>query len=135
MQSQQTKKIIINIVTGVLVVGILGSGYWVLTKNRGAESNEEAAVSTIDGDTQVIQIGIEIARTRKELEDLRQSVASSKNLFNMPSFKSLEDLSIIILPEMIIKRENPFATVTWKARAEKQVAAQTSTSTQSLTGN
>lgn len=135
MQSQQTKKIIINIVTGVLVVGILGSGYWVLTKDRVVETGEEAAVSTMSGDTQVVQIGIEIARTRKDLEDLRQSVSSAKNIFNMPSFKNLEDLSIVILPERIIKRENPFATVTWKARAEKQVAAQTSTSTQSLTGN
>lgn len=128
----------------VLVAGIAGSGYWVFIKNR--ETTEQTVTTSAEnGDTQVIKIGFEITRTRKELDDLRQSVAISKNIFNTPSFKNLEDLSVAILPEKITKRENPFMATEWKARAEKQLAPntvaqpsggmQTSTSTQSLTGN
>lgn len=127
----------------VLVAGIAGSGYWVFIKNR--EAIEQTVTSTESDDTQVIKIGLEITRTLKELDDLRQSVASSKNIFNMPLFKNLEDLSVAILPEKITKRENPFTPVGGRARIEKQPApnnlpqasggTQTSTSTQSLPGN
>lgn len=127
----------------ILVAGIAGSGYWVFIKDR--EAIEQTVTSTESGDTQVIKIGLEITRTLKELDDLRQSVASSKNIFNAPSFKNLEDLSVAISPEKITRRENPFIPAGWRARIEKQPApnnlsqvsggTQTSTSTQSLTGN
>lgn len=126
-----------------LVASIAGSGYWVFIKNRGA--TEQTVTSTESDDMQVIKIGFEITRTLKELDDLRQSVASSKNIFNTPSFKNLEDLSVTILPEKIIKRENPFIPAGGRTRIDKQPApnntphapggTQTSTSTQLLMGN
>lgn len=118
MQSPQTKKLIINIATIVIVAGILGAGYWVFIKNK--EVVQEAiAPSEVKGN-QAVAIGVEVDHTFKELANLKQSITTSKNIFNMSAFKNLEDFSVAI-PTEPLSRENPFVPASWKAEMNKKI--------------
>lgn len=111
MQSPQNKKFIVNIVLVIILASIAGAGYWIF--NTYYSTNNERVDAPTTG-VEALEIGIEIARTLRELEDLERAVASSKSIFDMPSFKSLEDLSVAISPEPIVVRENPFVSTVKK---------------------
>ncbi len=106
MQKEQTKKILINILTGIIILGVLIVGYNVFTRNKPAPSkNSTPPVGTPLQTTE--SIGNEIYKTIEILRGLKSSIKNSAVVFNLPAFKSLNDLTIGIRP-LAPGRENPF---------------------------
>lgn len=118
MQSPQIKKITINIITGAIIVGTFVIGYWVFFLDGSEEKEIPADATRV---SQVIMVGVEIERTLRELGDLERSIKSSKDIFDIPVFKGLEDFSVQV-PTENIGRENPFTRTTWKISQEAQTA-------------
>lgn len=119
MREEQTKKIIVNILTGIVVVGLLGAGYFVFFKGSGTP----LASVTVSSDTvlETVTIGSEIDQTVRDLTALKQAVSVSKDIFSTPAFKNLKDFSASV-PSEPIRRENPFLPTDWKVRLDALVA-------------
>lgn len=113
MEHSQTKTVLVNIVTGVVVVGLLAVGYFVFVKKETLDIGQVAATSLIADETATI--GTEINGTVRDLKNLELAVASSTIIFELPEFKNLEDFSVSIPPESV-GRENPFVPTGWKLK-------------------
>lgn len=115
------KTLIMNIVTGVLVLGALAIGYFVFIKKKTETVAPEAAAPAL-GVAQTVAVSSEISRTKTELSELKKSVAASVEVFSSREFRSLQDFSIQV-PEEPIGRENPFVPTDWKLKMKALEAA------------
>ena len=120
MRTQQSKTLITNIVTGMIILGFFGVGYWFFVKKQG-ETNGEATTSVEERATQTIVAGTDMARTIKDLNELNVAIRNSRDFFDVQAFQSLQDFSVTI-PEEPIGRENPFTLPDWKVAMDALVA-------------
>jgi hypothetical protein len=111
MQKQQTKKIIMDVITGVIVAGVFVVGYFAFKKNDVAPAD----ILTLPTDIadQVVAVGSKVDGTIRDLKDLNRSVEKFSAVFKTPAFTSLQDFSATIAPETI-GRPNPFLPTDWK---------------------
>ena len=116
MQKEQTKPLLVNIMTGVIVVGILAAGYFAFT-NRDQTQPTATPTSTPTSVSEIASrtalVGIEIEATVKDLSDLNHAVASSAIIFSTPAFQNLQDFSVGVASESV-GRPNPFVWSDWK---------------------
>lgn len=116
MQQEQLKTLLVNIITGVVVLAVLVAGYFVFVKKEVATTLDDAGTPSVKTDAQTtVLVGIEISRTVKVLEELKQSVIDSAEFFNRPEFNNLEDFSVVVLKGEV-GRENPFSPTAWKLK-------------------
>ncbi len=113
MQKEQIKSLLINTTTVILITGVFIVGYFVFTKEESSLPIESEA--TKEKVAQVATISIEVARTVKELGELKRSVERSVEIFTLPSFEGLKDFSVEV-PSETIGRENPFVPTVWKLK-------------------
>ncbi|MGB2580344.1 MAG: hypothetical protein WBC83_01485 [Minisyncoccia bacterium] len=115
MQQEQIKKIIINGLAVLVILGVVVTGYRSFTGG----STEDIATYDISIVSQVAEetrlIGAEIARTVGELRGLDSALESSVSIFDLPAFRSLQDFSVTISEEPV-GRDNPFVPTLWKAQ-------------------
>lgn len=113
MQKEQTKKILMDVITGIIIVAVLVIGYYVFVKkDTTSQGIIESPTAAAD---QVVLVGSQIANTVRSLKDLRSSVEKTSAVFSMPAFASLQDFSVEVLSEPI-GRANPFVPTDWKLR-------------------
>lgn len=117
MQTPQTKKIVINTATTIIVIGIVGTIYWTFFGDK--ENKAETRVST-EQVNQTVMVGFDIARTRRELEGLEKSIRSAQSIFDAPVFKDLENLSVRVQRENA-GRDDPFVKTAWKISVDGQL--------------
>lgn len=117
MQTEQTKTLVINVVTGLIVVGVLYAGYRAFFAQPASDSGTTTATApvSIDVTTETVIIGAQISNTLRELENLKKSVADSTAFFTLNAFKNLSDSSVEV-PSEIVGRSNPFEQTVWKMR-------------------
>lgn len=116
MQQEQLKTLLVNIVTGVVILSVLVAGYFVFVKKEVATTQSDTGVPLVKTDAQTtVLVGLEISRTVKVLEELKQSVSDSAKFFNRPEFNNLKDFSVVV-PKGEVGRENPFAPTAWKLK-------------------
>lgn len=115
MNSPQTKKTLTNVAIGAAVLGAAFGAYWMFF--RGDSSLEGA--SSAEDVVQTVVVAEEVARTIRDLQTLKTSVAESVALFGTPAFKDLEDFSQVV-PEEPIGRSNPFTPTDWKIKKEAE---------------
>ena len=113
MQKEQTKKILMDVITGIIIVAVLVIGYYVFVKKD--TTSQGIIESTTAAADQVVLVGSQIANTVRSLKDLRSSVEKTSAVFIMPAFASLQDFSVEVLSEPI-GRANPFVPTDWKLR-------------------
>ena len=136
MSQEQTKKYILNIVTGVMVFGVVVSGYFVfrgkqaVTPSVGTTPTNEASLAGSAAET--ITIGADIEHTVNDIQELKNSIESSVTVFNLPAFKNLRDFSTTI-PSEPVGRKNPFLPTDWslKIKAVQDASRKQGGSTQS----
>lgn len=138
MPLEQTKSLLINIMTGAVIVGVIVAGYFVFRGGQTVTPSSVATPSAVDSAAETVAIGAEIARTVSDLQDLKSSVADSIAVFSTPAFKNLQDFSSSI-PSQPVGRPNPFIPTDWKLKlkalqdaANKQGGQTTSTQTVSI---
>lgn len=119
MQKEQTKKILIDVVTGIIVVAVLYFGYNTFFKKDTV--SQSIAASPAEAADQVVLVGSQIANTARSLKELRSSVEKTSAVFSMPAFASLQDFSVEVSPEPI-GRANPFVPTDWKLRQLSQLS-------------
>jgi len=119
MKQEQIKKILINVATGLVVVGVFVAGYFVFRGDQEVvvPSSETVMTATVDSAAETVIIGAEIARMVKGLQALKSSVEESATVFRMPAFKNLEDFSVTVNPEPV-GRTDPFVLPDWKIQAK-----------------
>ena len=82
MNQEQIKTLLVNIVTGGVIVAVLVVGYSVFVKKDSVVS-EDSGVQSAETDARTTAlVGIEIARTMRVLEDLTISVKDSHRIFD-----------------------------------------------------
>ena len=82
MNQEQIKTLLVNIVTGGVIVAVLVVGYSVFVKKDSVVS-EDSGVQSAETDARTTAlVGIEIARTMRVLEDLTISVKDSMAVFD-----------------------------------------------------
>lgn len=113
MEQSQTKTILVNILTGGIIIGVIIVGYYVLVKKNLPKLQESNTVAQIADETTLIRT--EIDETVKDLKDLDRAVASSTIIFELPEFIHLEDFTARV-PVEAIGRKNPFLPTAWKLR-------------------
>lgn len=117
MKQEQTKSLTVNILTAVVVGGVLFVGYFVFLRKEiptvDSVASSVAEVAKIAEETALI--GTEIDFTVRDLGELARAVASSNIIFDLPAFKNLQDFSISI-PVETVGRANPFVPTEWKLR-------------------
>lgn len=117
MQQEKIKTLLVNILTAVVVVGVVVTGYFVFTKTDAVStvgsSAPVTAVAVVAQETAAI--GNEIDNTVRDLGGLERAVASSVVIFDLPAFKNLENFSVTVSPENL-GRANPFTPTTWKIK-------------------
>lgn len=115
MQQEQIKKIIINGLAILVIVGVVVTGYRSFTRgNTGSITpSDPSAVGQVAEETRLI--GAEIDRTVSELRGLGSALESSVAIFDLPAFTNLQDFSASISEEPV-GRDNPFVPTLWKAR-------------------
>ena len=106
----RTKSLIINTITGALVIGIVIAGYIVFVKNKKTVAEIVAPSETID---KTIMMGIEINKTFKDIDELKAAVEGARAMIGSPVFQTLKDFSIVV-PAEEFGRENPFIPANWK---------------------
>lgn len=138
MKPTSTKSIMVNIVSGFLVLGVLGLGYITFFQNNSTTtttpSGEVVVVPAMSG-LDTVAASAQVAKTVSDLKNLNSSVEASSKLFTTdPAFKSLKDFSVPIASESI-GSEDPFVKTAWRLNfdalekaAAKKAAAQNSTS-------
>lgn len=112
MQKEQTKKLIMDIVTGAIIVGVLVGAYFVFRKK---DATPVATVSASETADQVVAVGTQVASTIRDLKDLNRSVEKFAAVFSTPAFTGLQDFSATVAPEAV-GRPNPFLPTDWKLR-------------------
>lgn len=115
MNSPQTKKTLINIAIAIAALGVAFGAYWMFF--RGDSSLEDAP--SAEDLVQTVVVAEEVARTMRELQTLKTSVAESVALFGTPAFKNLEDFSQVVSEEPV-GRANPFTPTEWKIKKEAE---------------
>lgn len=117
MKQEQTKAVVVNILTAVVLMGVLVAGYFVFMKKEipvvDSVASTVAEVAKIAEETALI--GTEIDFTVRDLGELASAVASSNVIFDLPAFKNLRDFSVSI-PTETVGRTNPFTPTEWKLK-------------------
>lgn len=136
MQQEQIKTLLVNILTGGIILGVFVAGYFVFIKKDTAVTSSVTSVARIAEKT--ASIGTEIDYTVRDLKDLARAVASSTVIFDLPEFQNLENFSIDI-PAETVGRDNPFVPTVWKLKmraleesVNKSTASQSSTQSASV---
>lgn len=111
MQKEQTKKLIMDITTGLLIAGVLVVGYFAFKKNDVSVQN--IIVPTTETADQVLAVGAQVSGTVQNLKDLKNAVEQSSAVFATPAFTNLQDFTTAI-PSEPVGRANPFVPTTWK---------------------
>jgi hypothetical protein len=111
MQQEQIKTLLVNILTGSVIVGVLFVGYIVFLKNKEPVISTVTTVAKIAEETALI--GNEIDSTVRDLGELSKSISNSVVILELPAFKNLRDFTAQI-PYESIGRENPFVLTAWK---------------------
>lgn len=134
---KKTTSIFVNIITGVLLIGILALGYFTFFN-----TNTPVAPDIATGDAtlalpadEIVATSLQVSETAEKLSMLSRSVASSTEILNTQAFQSLTDFSTVV-PEEPVGREFPFSKTSWrltleaaeKAALAKLAATQTSAS-------
>ncbi len=113
MQQEQIKTLLVNITTGVIVIGVFVAGYIVFIKKDTAVTGSVTSVARIAERTMSIGTGIDY--TVRDLRDLTRAVSSSTVIFDLPEFQNLENFSVEI-PTETVGRDNPFVPTVWKIK-------------------
>ncbi|MCK9345262.1 MAG: hypothetical protein M0P64_04080 [Candidatus Pacebacteria bacterium] len=117
MQQEKIKALIVNIITGAVVLGVIVSAYFVFVKRDisvvGEVATSVADVAKIAEETAMI--GTEIDFTVRDLSNLARAVESSNVIFDLPAFKTLQDFTVPIRGESV-GRTNPFLPTAWKEK-------------------
>ncbi len=101
----------INIATGVVVLGVIGAGYWfVIGKGDPVKESELASGSQLAS-----SVASDVTRTISELKILKQAVASSTEFFIKPAYTDLKDFTGKVSEEPI-GRDDPFTMTPWKQK-------------------
>lgn len=111
MQKEQTKKLLMDAMTLLIVVAVLVVGYFAFRSNEVTVSG--IVVPKTELANQVILARTQIDTTVQNLKNLQLSVASSSVVFETPAFTSLKDFSVQIPPEAV-GRPDPFVPTAWK---------------------
>lgn len=119
MNEKNTKALVVNVITVVVVFGMLGVGYVVFFKKEGVVTEvatiQEAALETV-------AIHAEIKGVREDLESLNDAVGKAKEFFANAAFQDLVDRSTNI-PHEAVSRDNPFIVPKWKTDLERSRSA------------
>lgn len=113
MKKDQINKILINIVTVALGLGVIIFGYFSFVNKGNVVTDSVAVVADIA--VQTTSIGADIDNTVRTLNDLSRAVALSTEIFELPTFKSLQNFTVSIPPEKE-GRNNPFTPTEWKLK-------------------
>lgn len=124
-----------NIGTAVVVLGVIGAGYWFFVRKEAPAPEAGVIVGALSNAASVAEAGAEITSTLKELEGLKRAVASSTAFFSEPAFRNLNDISVAVSPEPV-GRDNPFELTGWKIKekALEQAASKAGASRGSTQG-
>ena len=137
MNSPKPKSIMVNIITGALVLGVIALGYVTFMQGDATAPTETIADSSgslllPDSSTNTLATSLRVAQTAKDLKELSNSVEDSSILFNNKAFQGLIDFSVSI-PSEPAGRENPFIKTSWRLKfdelektAEKKASQQSS---------
>lgn len=115
MKQEQIKTLLVNIITGAVVVAVLVVGYFVFTKDKLAVLDEAPSMSTETVAETTALIGTKIEGAVTGLKKLHIAVEEAATVFDMVAFKNLTDFSVGI-PNQKVGRENPFVPTEWKLR-------------------
>ncbi|MFZ2831569.1 MAG: hypothetical protein WAZ40_00215 [Minisyncoccia bacterium] len=121
MQKEQKKAVLVNILTFVVVAGLLFTGYIVFLKPAETLTDGQQVVSVAQTAEDAAAIGNQIKNTKRELSDLERAVASSSVVFSKPAFKNLQDFTVIVSSEPV-GRDNPFTPALWKIKQTLETA-------------
>lgn len=113
MKNEQTKSLVVNILTGVVILGLIYAGYSVFKGKSGTSTTGTASV--VERASETAQIGKEIEVTVRDLSDLSRAVASSTAIFQTTGFQNLVNFSSPISNEGV-GRANPFTLTDWKLK-------------------
>ena len=113
MEQTQIKTILVNILTGGIIIGVIIGSYYVLVKKNTAELGQVNTVAQVANET--ASIGAEIDEISKDLKDLGRAVESSTIIFELPEFKNLKDFTAAV-PKEPVERDNPFLPTVWKLK-------------------
>lgn len=133
MPQEKTKNLIINIATGLIVLGVVIAGYFVFMKKEDSASTSGTPVVTENTTSDTVAVGAEVSRTVRELERLNSSVESFSLFFRAPEFQNLKSFSVGI-PSETVGRANPFVVTEWKKKAQALEAASNKQSNGSFSG-
>jgi uncharacterized membrane protein YeiB len=113
MQKEQNKKIIIDVVTGIVILGVLVVGYFAFRKTSPTTTIPDIVVPSTETADQVVTVGMQVSGTVKDLKDLNNSVQQFAAVFGTQAFSNLQDFSAQVPPEPV-GRANPFLPTDWK---------------------
>lgn len=115
MQQEQIKKIIINGLAVLVIVGVVVTGYssFIGGNTDNITTPDISVVGQVAEETRFI--GAEIDRTVSELRGLDSALESSVAIFDLSAFMNLQDFSVPIFEEPV-GRDNPFVPTSWKAQ-------------------
>lgn len=135
MKKDQINKILMNIVTATVVTGVIIFGYFSFFKKESATVDSVQVVADLAFQTTII--GTDIDNTVRSLRDLSRAVALSAVIFDLSTFKSLENFTVPVQAEKE-GRDNPFTPTEWKLRikdleASAKGGATTPVSTEAIT--
>jgi len=120
MKKEQINNILINIATVAIGLGVLIFGYFSFVSKDKVVTDSVAIVAEIAENT--TSVGADIDNTVRTLDDLSRAVALSTVLFELPSFKSLQNFTVQVLSEKV-GRENPFVPAEWKLKMKNLEAS------------
>lgn len=126
MKKDQVNKILINIVTVAIGLGVVVFGYFSFVNKGNVVTDSVAVVANIA--VQTTTIGADIDNTVRTLNDLSRAVALSAVIFDLPAFKSLQNFSVPI-PSEKEGRDNPFTPAEWKLKMNALEASSKDTAT------
>lgn len=116
----QAKELIVNGSIALLVVLAGIFGYFIFV-SKGDNVVKQAFVQGETSATdKILNTGNEVATTIRDVEKLRNAVASTTVIFASEAFVNLKDFSVSV-PEEAVGRPNPFVPSAWKL---KQIADQ-----------
>jgi len=117
MQTENLKPVLVNVVTGVIVVGVLIVGFVVFRNTSQTTTGTTGSIGEIASET--VLIGADIETTVKGLEDLTRAVESSSVIFSTPAFRNLVDFSVTVQSQPV-GRMNPFLPTDWKIKISER---------------
>lgn len=112
MKEDNTKSLVMNIITVTVVVALLVVGYFVFLK-KGTPAISDTSIALVAQETS--SLGIDIDSTIRSLKNLSRAVESATIIFDLPAFKNLQDFSVKV-PSEGVGRPNPFVPADWKLK-------------------